>query len=111
MTHTAIEGVIGVGKTALTRKLGEQRGVHTFFEQFEDNPFLNSFTQGEHERPVCVPPSGESHQRTKDGAHLKQRLDPCEGGRTTRHSPIAITSFFGLPFAIGLLLPLLVVIA
>jgi deoxyadenosine/deoxycytidine kinase len=45
MPYIVIEGVIGVGKTALTRLLGEQSGVRTFFEQFEENPFLNSFTQ------------------------------------------------------------------
>jgi deoxyguanosine kinase len=38
-----IEGVIGVGKTALTRLLGEQFGMRTFFERFEDNPFLSNF--------------------------------------------------------------------
>jgi deoxyadenosine/deoxycytidine kinase len=45
MTYIVIEGVIGVGKTVLTRLLGEQFGMRTFFEHFEDNPFLNSFTQ------------------------------------------------------------------
>jgi len=43
MTYIVIEGVIGVGKTALTRMLGEQFGVRTFFEQFEENPFLGNF--------------------------------------------------------------------
>jgi deoxyguanosine kinase len=35
--------VIGVGKTALTRVLGEQFGVQTLFEKFEENPFLGNF--------------------------------------------------------------------
>ena len=43
MTYIVIEGVIGVGKTALTRLLGEQLGVATVFEQFEENPFLSNF--------------------------------------------------------------------
>jgi deoxyadenosine/deoxycytidine kinase len=43
--YIVIEGVISVGKTALTRLLGEQFGIHTFFERFEEEPFLNSFTQ------------------------------------------------------------------
>ena len=43
MTYIVIEGVIGVGKTALTRLLGEQFSVQTFFERFEENPFLSSF--------------------------------------------------------------------
>jgi deoxyadenosine/deoxycytidine kinase len=45
MTYIVIEGVIGVGKTALTRVLGEQFAVQTLFEKFEENPFLSSFTQ------------------------------------------------------------------
>jgi len=43
MTYIVIEGVIGVGKTALTRVLGEQFGVQTLFEKFEENPFLGNF--------------------------------------------------------------------
>lgn len=43
MTYVVIEGVIGVGKTALTRTLGEQFAVRTFFERFEENPFLGNF--------------------------------------------------------------------
>jgi deoxyadenosine/deoxycytidine kinase len=45
MTYIVIEGVIGVGKTALTRVLGEQFGVQTLFEKFEEDPVLNRFTQ------------------------------------------------------------------
>jgi deoxyadenosine/deoxycytidine kinase len=45
MTYIVIEGVIGVGKTALTRVLGEQFGMRTLFKKFEENPFLNSVTQ------------------------------------------------------------------
>ncbi|HEY0068527.1 MAG TPA: deoxynucleoside kinase [Chloroflexia bacterium] len=43
MTYIVIEGVIGVGKTALTRLLGERLHVATFFEKFEENPFLSNF--------------------------------------------------------------------
>jgi deoxyadenosine/deoxycytidine kinase len=43
MTYIVIEGVIGVGKTALTRVLGEQFVVSTLFEKFEENPFLGNF--------------------------------------------------------------------
>jgi deoxyguanosine kinase len=39
MAYIVIEGVIGVGKTALTRLLGDQLGMNTVFEQFEENPF------------------------------------------------------------------------
>jgi deoxyadenosine/deoxycytidine kinase len=44
MTYIVIEGVIGVGKTALTKLMGERLGMPTLFEQFEENPFLISFT-------------------------------------------------------------------
>jgi deoxyadenosine/deoxycytidine kinase len=43
MTYIVIEGVIGVGKTALTRMLGERFSVPALFEQFEENPFLGKF--------------------------------------------------------------------
>ncbi|HEX8600129.1 MAG TPA: deoxynucleoside kinase [Chloroflexia bacterium] len=43
MTYVVIEGVIGVGKTALTKLLGERLHISTFFEKFEENPFLSNF--------------------------------------------------------------------
>lgn len=39
----AIEGVIGVGKTTLTRVLAERTGGTTVLEAVEENPFLASF--------------------------------------------------------------------
>src|SRR5947209_15607088 len=43
MTYIVVEGPIGVGKTVLTRLLGEHMGLPTVFEQFEENPFLSNF--------------------------------------------------------------------
>ena len=43
--HIAIEGAIGVGKTTLTQKLAEKLGTATFFEQVDDNPFIELFYQ------------------------------------------------------------------
>jgi deoxyadenosine/deoxycytidine kinase len=43
MAYIVVEGVIGVGKTALTRLLGDRMGMPTLFEQFEENPFLRNF--------------------------------------------------------------------
>ncbi len=53
MTCIVVEGVIGSGETALVCLLGRQLGVRTFFEQFDENPFLNSLT-------LCDPPGGMS---------------------------------------------------
>jgi deoxyguanosine kinase len=44
MTYIVVEGPIGVGKTALTRLLGEHMALPTVFEQFEENPFLTCLT-------------------------------------------------------------------
>jgi len=43
--HIAIEGAIGVGKTTLTQKLADKLGSSTFFEQVDDNPFIELFYQ------------------------------------------------------------------
>jgi deoxyguanosine kinase len=41
--YIAIEGAIGVGKTTLTRILGEALQAEVLLEVFEENPFLSSF--------------------------------------------------------------------
>jgi deoxyadenosine/deoxycytidine kinase len=43
--HIAIEGVIGVGKTSLGRILSEHLDSRLVLEEFEENPFLESFYQ------------------------------------------------------------------
>src|SRR3982750_4085539 len=43
MTYIVIEGPIGVGKTVLTRLLGERLAMRPIFEQYEENPFLSNF--------------------------------------------------------------------
>lgn len=43
LRYIAIEGVIGVGKTTLATKLQETIGGKLFFEEFEENPFLEDF--------------------------------------------------------------------
>ncbi len=43
--HIAIEGAIGVGKTTLTQKLADKLGSSTFYEQVDDNPFIELFYQ------------------------------------------------------------------
>ena len=39
----AIEGVIGVGKTSLAKKIKERLDAELILEQFEANPFLEKF--------------------------------------------------------------------
>ncbi|OIO69635.1 MAG: deoxynucleoside kinase [Zetaproteobacteria bacterium CG1_02_53_45] len=41
--HIAVEGAIGVGKTTLTQKLADKLAIPTFFEQVDDNPFIELF--------------------------------------------------------------------
>jgi deoxyadenosine/deoxycytidine kinase len=43
--YIAIEGVIGAGKTSLTRLLYERLGGQLVLEKFEENPFLERFYQ------------------------------------------------------------------
>ena len=39
----SVEGVLGVGKTSLCRKLGETLAARLVVEKFEENPFLKDF--------------------------------------------------------------------
>src|SRR5258705_8642082 len=41
--YIAVEGPIGVGKTALARRLAADAGAQLVLEQVEDNPFLRKF--------------------------------------------------------------------
>jgi deoxyguanosine kinase len=41
--YIAIEGPIGVGKTALAKRLAESLGANLVLEEFEENPFLERF--------------------------------------------------------------------
>jgi len=41
--YVAVEGVIGVGKTSLTKKMAEKLKANLVLEQFEINPFLEKF--------------------------------------------------------------------
>lgn len=43
--HIAVEGVIGAGKTTLTKLLQESLGGRLVLEEVEDNPFLEKFYQ------------------------------------------------------------------
>src|SRR4051812_25349399 len=41
--YVVVEGPIGAGKTALTRKIAEVAGAHMLVEQPQENPFLERF--------------------------------------------------------------------
>ena len=43
--YVVVEGVIGVGKTSLTRLLGERLQAKLVLEEVEENPFLKDFYQ------------------------------------------------------------------
>jgi deoxyguanosine kinase len=41
--YIAIEGVIGAGKTTLSKKLSESLNAQLILEDFDENPFLERF--------------------------------------------------------------------
>ena len=41
--YICIEGNIGSGKTTFTKRYAELTGATTIYEQFSENPFLESF--------------------------------------------------------------------
>ncbi|NWF50026.1 MAG: deoxynucleoside kinase [Ignavibacteriaceae bacterium] len=41
--YIAVEGVIGAGKTSLAKKIKDRLNAELILEQFEENPFLESF--------------------------------------------------------------------
>jgi len=52
--HIAVEGAIGVGKTTLTTRLADRLGSKTFFEQIDDNPFIELFYQDPSRHALAV---------------------------------------------------------
>ena len=46
--YIAVEGVIGAGKTSLTKRLGEVLSGEIVLERFEENPFLAKFYEDQH---------------------------------------------------------------
>ncbi len=52
--HIAVEGAIGVGKTTLTTRLADSLGSKTFFEQIDDNPFIELFYQDPSRHALAV---------------------------------------------------------
>ena len=65
----AIEGVIGAGKTSLSRLLSQRHNARLVLEEFEDNPFLPKFYEDRARLCVSDParlsgqplPSAEKH--------------------------------------------------
>ena len=43
LRYIAVEGVIGVGKTSLTKRLADTLSARILLEEFEENPFLADF--------------------------------------------------------------------
>ena len=42
-SYIAVEGLIGAGKTTLTKRIAEEWNGRTVLEEFDDNPFLPKF--------------------------------------------------------------------
>jgi len=54
LTHIAIEGGIGVGKTTLAKGLAEKLGANLLLEDIDDNPFLELFYQNPERHGLSV---------------------------------------------------------
>ena len=52
--YIAVEGLIGVGKTSLARKLAEDFSARLLLEQVDDNPFLEEFYRGRKSSGLAV---------------------------------------------------------
>ena len=70
--YIVVEGPIGVGKTSLARRLAQEFGAETLFEQPADNPFLHKFYQSREKYALAT----QLHflfQRAKQVKTLMQR--------------------------------------
>ena len=50
----SIDGNIGIGKTTLVKKLAQHLNAHTFFEEFNDNPWLPLFYKNPHNNALAL---------------------------------------------------------
>jgi len=53
-SHIAIEGAIGVGKTTLATRMADRLGSGNFFEQIDNNPFIELFYQDPSRHALAV---------------------------------------------------------
>ncbi|HKI62931.1 MAG TPA: deoxynucleoside kinase [Mariprofundaceae bacterium] len=53
-SHIAIEGAIGVGKTTLATRLADRLASSAFYEQIDDNPFIELFYQDPSRHALAV---------------------------------------------------------
>jgi len=53
-SHIAIEGAIGVGKTTLATRLADRLASNVFFEQIDNNPFIELFYQDPSRHALAV---------------------------------------------------------
>ncbi|MFA6198277.1 MAG: deoxynucleoside kinase [Patescibacteria group bacterium] len=51
--YIGIVGIIGVGKSVLTRKLSERLGYRAYYEPVKENPYLDDYYNNK-ERYVCI---------------------------------------------------------
>ena len=53
-SHIAVEGAIGVGKTTLATRLADRLASSAFYEQIDDNPFIELFYQDPSRHALAV---------------------------------------------------------
>ncbi|MDT8376228.1 MAG: deoxynucleoside kinase [Mariprofundaceae bacterium] len=54
ISHIAVEGAIGVGKTTVARKLADRLASSTLLESIDDNPFVELFYQNPSRHALAV---------------------------------------------------------
>lgn len=54
LNYIVVEGSIGVGKTSLAQRLGDEFGSYLLLENVEDNPFLERFYQNPREAALST---------------------------------------------------------
>ncbi len=82
----AIEGVIGVGKSTLSRRIAERLHARLVLEEVEENPFLEGVLQG----PAALSPSSARcsfcSRVTGSSARSVRSISSRDGSSATTYS-------------------------
>ena len=102
---TAIEGVIGSGKTSLAKLLADQFHAGTIAEKFEDNPFLEKFYSDPKKyafhTQLYLMPFNNLSQNLQDLFTIRCTMNVCSPIFQTRLENVCecINIFYSCPFS------------